>query len=287
MSNRTFTLAALAFGVGAGLAGPGPASARQTPASTAQAQDFNAEFDALVERLNAARSAFSEEMNKLYEGFDDAKASADEKAAFEKKAAELQAKDPSPAFVKDFAALAERAKGTDTAVKALIRVLELDQTKPGSEVTAGGEALATLLSKHIKSPELAKLPNALSRARSIDAEQRKKAFRKLKSDCPIEAVQASATYSLGNLILDGFSEGADKSEARQLFIELKQQFGALISNRRGKTYAALADAVLFELDHLQIGSLAPDFEVVDETGTKFKLSDYKGKVVVIDFWGNW
>jgi outer membrane murein-binding lipoprotein Lpp len=287
MSKRAFTLAALSFGVCAGLAGPSPATARQTPASTAQAQDFNAEFDALVERLNAARSAFQEEMNKLYEGFDEDKASAEEKAAFEKKSAELEAKDPSPTYVKEFAALAERAKGTDTAAKALIKVLELDATKPGSGVTAGGEALATLLSVHIKSPELAKLPTALSRARSLDTEQRKKAFRKLNSDCPIESVKASALYSLGNLLLDDGSEGSGQAEARQSFIELKQKFGALVSNRRGKTYGALADAVLFELDHLAVGSLAPDFEVIDETGAKFKLSDYKGKVVVVDFWGNW
>ena len=173
MSKRTFTLAALSLGVCAGLTGPNPAAARQTPASTAQAHDFNAEFDALVERLNAARSAFNEQMNALHEGFDWDKASAEEKAAFEKKSAELAAKDPSPTYVKEFAALAERAKGSDTEVKALIKVLELDQTEPGADQTPGGIALATLLTKHIKSPELAKLPTALSRARSIDTEQRK------------------------------------------------------------------------------------------------------------------
>jgi cytochrome oxidase Cu insertion factor (SCO1/SenC/PrrC family) len=32
---------------------------------------------------------------------------------------------------------------------------------------------------------------------------------------------------------------------------------------------------------------APDFEAVDENGVKFKLSDYRGKVVVLDFWGFW
>jgi peroxiredoxin len=33
--------------------------------------------------------------------------------------------------------------------------------------------------------------------------------------------------------------------------------------------------------------LAPDFEAVDENGAAWKLSDYRGKVVVVDFWGNW
>ena len=43
----------------------------------------------------------------------------------------------------------------------------------------------------------------------------------------------------------------------------------------------------FEKEHLQLGMTAPDIEGEDLEGVKFKLSDYRGKVVVIDFWGNW
>jgi hypothetical protein len=32
---------------------------------------------------------------------------------------------------------------------------------------------------------------------------------------------------------------------------------------------------------------APEIQGVDIDGKKFKLSDYRGKVVVLDFWGNW
>lgn len=32
---------------------------------------------------------------------------------------------------------------------------------------------------------------------------------------------------------------------------------------------------------------APDFELPDANGVKHKLSDYKGKIVYIDFWGTW
>ncbi len=32
---------------------------------------------------------------------------------------------------------------------------------------------------------------------------------------------------------------------------------------------------------------APDIEGQDVDGQKFKLSDYRGKVVLIDFWGDW
>ena len=38
---------------------------------------------------------------------------------------------------------------------------------------------------------------------------------------------------------------------------------------------------------LAIGKLAPEISGVDVDGRKFKLSDYRGKVVVLDFWGDW
>jgi hypothetical protein len=37
----------------------------------------------------------------------------------------------------------------------------------------------------------------------------------------------------------------------------------------------------------QIGTVAPDIEGEDLDGNRFKLSDYRGKVVVLDFWGHW
>jgi cytochrome oxidase Cu insertion factor (SCO1/SenC/PrrC family) len=38
---------------------------------------------------------------------------------------------------------------------------------------------------------------------------------------------------------------------------------------------------------LEIGKVAPDIEAVDLDAVPFKLSDYRGKVVVLDFWGDW
>lgn len=54
-----------------------------------------------------------------------------------------------------------------------------------------------------------------------------------------------------------------------------------------KTYADVAKATLFEIRHLSVGKPAPEIEGEDLDGAKFKLSDYKGKVVLLDFWGDW
>ena len=44
---------------------------------------------------------------------------------------------------------------------------------------------------------------------------------------------------------------------------------------------------LFASQHLRIGKEAPEVEGEDAEGKQFKLSDYRGKVVFFNFWGDW
>src|SRR3954471_1256290 len=37
----------------------------------------------------------------------------------------------------------------------------------------------------------------------------------------------------------------------------------------------------------EVGSTAADFELADLSGKKVHLSDFKGKVVILDFWATW
>jgi hypothetical protein len=76
------------------------------------------------------------------------------------------------------------------------------------------------------------------------------------------------------------------AEGRSMLEKLQRDYAG-VKTERGQEYAKVAEGQLFEMDHLQIGKAPPDFEVTDENGVKFKLSDYRGKVVVIDFWGEW
>jgi len=76
-----------------------------------------------------------------------------------------------------------------------------------------------------------------------------------------------------------------QARAEKLFERVAADFGDVKSGTG--TLQARAEASLFELHHLQIGMTAPDIEGKDLDGVAFKLSDYRGKVVVLDFWGNW
>ena len=55
----------------------------------------------------------------------------------------------------------------------------------------------------------------------------------------------------------------------------------------GSIVALRVNAPEFQRTRLQIGMDVPDIKGEDIDGIEFKLSDYKGKVVVIDFWGDW
>ena len=39
--------------------------------------------------------------------------------------------------------------------------------------------------------------------------------------------------------------------------------------------------------HALVGREAPQIDGEDTDGKKLKLTDYRGKVVLLDFWGNW
>ncbi len=57
--------------------------------------------------------------------------------------------------------------------------------------------------------------------------------------------------------------------------------------QRGDTYGEVATNHLYELRNLSIGKVAPNIVGEDLDGIAFELEDYRGKVVMLDFWGHW
>lgn len=90
------------------------------------------------------------------------------------------------------------------------------------------------------------------------------------------ALQAQATLHLAGLSRDA----ATPPEVLALYQRLAGEFAATDAGKR-------AAGTLFRMQRLQLGLLAPDFATQDVEGVDFKLSDYRGKVVVLDFWGFW
>ena len=78
--------------------------------------------------------------------------------------------------------------------------------------------------------------------------------------------------------------------AATYFTEVAKTY-AEVSTPDGR--ARLGDKAAAELTrirnvpNLKVGKAAPEVEGEDLDGKRFKLSDYRGKVVVLDFWGHW
>ena len=68
---------------------------------------------------------------------------------------------------------------------------------------------------------------------------------------------------------------------------LSKEFSEIETEVHGRTYGELADHELYIVNHLSVGKAALEIEGKDLTEDEFKLSDYRGKVVLVLFWGNW
>jgi hypothetical protein len=72
-------------------------------------------------------------------------------------------------------------------------------------------------------------------------------------------------------------------DVEAIYEQAAQRFGD-VALPGGETVGERAKAELFGIRHLSVGKEAPDIEGEDQDGKRFKLSDYRGKVVLLDFW---
>lgn len=73
------------------------------------------------------------------------------------------------------------------------------------------------------------------------------------------------------------------AEVEALLERAARQYGD-VKLPYGSAVGAVAKTELFALRHLAIGKEAADIEGADQEGVRFKLSDYRGKVVLLYFW---
>lgn len=74
-------------------------------------------------------------------------------------------------------------------------------------------------------------------------------------------------------------------EAESVFERVRKDYPLFAYKKTNLGKAA--DAELFEMRHLSVGKTVPEIEGEDTAGNKLTLSEYRGKVVVVVFWGTW
>jgi hypothetical protein len=214
---------------------------------------------------------------------------------------------PSPEkFAPRFLALAEKHPKDPAAVDALAWVV--NNSSPFAKGGPRAKALAVLVRDHLKSDKLAPVCNALSRTYD---EASREALRAILDKNPHTDVKAAACMALGtayenaaNLAgrLDdaAMAKQVEQVLGKDVLEDLKKQGeealnkkAAALFERVVKEFPDARDArgnrmgTVAEGKLLGPGRAAPEIEGEDTDGKKFKLSDYRGKVVLLDFWGNW
>jgi hypothetical protein len=274
--------------------GLSPALAQDKPATPAeQYQSLLKERDQLPEELSKANTA--EERKKLRERL--------------------------VSLPRRFLELAENNPKDPVAPEALIQTVTLVNSTAfpaGDKDSPGARSLALLLRDHVRSDKLGPVCQQIAFGFHKSHET---FLRTVLEMNPHPEVQGLACLSLAQFLNDRQNrldvlKDQDRPElveryqrvfGKDLLKELQGQDRAAVAREvetlfdraadkypdvkipvtylgTGGTVGEKAGAELFQIRHLSVGKAVPDIEGEDQDGKRFKLSDYRGKVVLLDFW---
>jgi translation initiation factor 2B subunit (eIF-2B alpha/beta/delta family) len=144
------------------------------------------------------------------------------------------------------------------------------------------------LAKHGDSQQLLTLAQQLGNSSSPAAS---KMLRMILEKSKSKDARGNACFALAESLRQQ-SEQANAKKSEQLSKEAEALYERVIkefadAKRFNTALGAAAKGALNEIRLLGIGKVAPEIAGQDIDGKPFKLSDYRGKVVMLDFWGNW
>jgi AhpC/TSA family len=257
-------------------------------------------FAAEFEKLKAALDKVYKIYDDAEKGFKEAKTE-EEKQALREKIAETVHRQGAPLVEKALDLVTPHAKDPG-AVDVLVWILN---TQPGSPTA--GKAADLLIQYHLtdrKTQDIAsrfvyaampwteKMLRALAVA-DLPAEKKGQALFNLAQclQTEVEFVPRLKEFDAHKAKLAERQFGKEhlaklltrdtaklQAEVLKLFTEVSEKYGDLRD---------AAKASIYEILNLAIGKTAPEIAGEDIDGKAIKLSDYHGKVVVLDFWGHW
>lgn len=215
-----------------------------------------------------------------------------------------------------FLELAQKYPDDPIALDALMQAAWKVNTTPWpaemvGEDTTRARAFELILRDHIRSARLGPLCQRVSYGYAKEYET---FLRAVPATNPHQEVQATACLALGQFLnnrlqrLDLCKEQPElakqfaglygqeylaqllRQDRRKALQEVETVFEEAAAKHgdvklpTGDTVAQRANTALFEIRYLSVGKEAPDIIGVDQDGKPLKLSDYRGKVVLLDFW---
>jgi thiol-disulfide isomerase/thioredoxin len=217
----------------------------------AKAEDYKA----LQKEFEQAQTKLQEKQKELIQAFQKAK-TPEEKKEIVKKFEAAQKEAGLDKFGGRFLAFAEKNPKSPDAYDALFHTLRLSGGPMGPS-GLWGKAIAALQKDHVKHENMAKLARMLG---SLKDEATLKLLKAIVEKNPDRKAQAYACKAL--------AKSPNKDDADKYAKLLKDKYTDVFPD-------------------LSVGKKAPEVVSQDLSGKKVKLSDYKGKVVVLDIWATW
>jgi thiol-disulfide isomerase/thioredoxin len=189
-------------------------------------------------------------------------------------------------FAGRFVELARRYPGDETAFDAALWVIVHCPLAPEAAT-----ALQIATRDHLQSERIMSAGDELADSPSQPAET---LLREVIAHSRNSALVVKARFSLGQMLKAQAADktqyadaGARAREAEALFEQVIADDGGIIDGPQGQSLGKLATAELFELRDLAIGKPVPEIDGMNVEGNRMTLSSFRGKVVVIEFWGSW
>jgi hypothetical protein len=167
-------------------------------------------------------------------------------------------------------------KTSKGGVQVRARLAAMQIVQMGSKPALADQLVADMIRENRDLPEAAQLAMTL-RYDTYDPAKKNKVLSQLLALAKSQnaTVQAAALYAQAEITKDTNAKAS---------VPLYRQ---VVAKYPATDYAKRAKGAIFEAENLQIGMVAPEITGPDQEGKTFKLTDYRGKVVILDFWGFW
>ncbi len=256
----------------------------------AKQAEAQAAFDAIQKDFQVQMDSLKQEILKL--------------ETKQEQADTLIAKNPSTKFATQHLEHARKYSGTKAAMKSVLFAVGVTN---GAQKN---EAMMLLLDEYSDKVRLDKMAGSFKQ--EVPSQDIENWYLKMIEKSAQDSVKVSVMYDYAKYVsqfgifkktlsvnpqvaaklpqrqLDYINADRTEGQREAMAVNLRtiiEKYGDIKKGRT--TYAALAAKELFDLEHLQVGHEAPDIIGKDLDGMEFRLSDYRGKVVLLDFWGHW
>ncbi len=272
--NRPIIFAFLLIAIPILLSQPGCTGSTKTADSTEATVDSKADAqpaadapDAMAAFL-AIQDEYDAKMKEVREAVRNAKTDEERQAAWAESPNEEE-------YTKRYLDIVKAHPNTEASSKSLLRIVRSREISD--------ETIEILKREMVDSEDTVQVLSRLTRNPNDELES---VFDNVIENSTVETNRAFATYLKAKRLMYRRKLETREDEIKDLIHSLSTEYPD-ISNNRGGTLKDSGDALLFEIDRLQVGMEVPEIEGEDIDGEEFKLSDYRGKVVFLDFWGDW